>query len=91
MFALTALGAAVLSFPPAAEAHGLSWRVLVSFDQLLPIVELNKEFTEFFNDPKRERLARGQLAYFSVHALLGFLLGSFVVAALAGLTQARRG
>jgi hypothetical protein len=28
-----------------------------------------------------------QLSYFAFHALFGFLLGSFAVAALAGLTQ----
>jgi hypothetical protein len=28
-----------------------------------------------------------QIGYFAFHALFGFLLGSFVLAALAGLTQ----
>jgi hypothetical protein len=94
--ALTALGALVLSFSPEAWRRGPVWCLGASFDQLLPIVELNKEFGDFFNDPlkgfplKRERLAGWQVFYFAIHSLLGFLLGSFAVAALAGLTQSRR-
>lgn len=89
---LTVIGALVLSIPPskAALEHSLLWCVFASFDQLLPIVEINKEFGDFFNDPGRKRLAAWQTGYFSIHVLLGFLLGSFVVAGLSGLTQARR-
>jgi hypothetical protein len=85
----TALGVFVLWFSLAARAKGLLWRVGASLDHLLPIVELNKEFTDFFDDPKHERLAGWQLAYFAVQALIGYVLASFVVAGLAGLTQAQ--
>ena len=83
----TALGGVVLWFSPAARAKGLLWRLGASLDHLLPIVELNKEFTDFFNDPGRQRLSGRQLAYFGVHAIIGYVLAFFVVAGLAGLTQ----
>ncbi len=90
VIAFTALGAAVLWASPAAAGRGLGWCIGASLDQLLPIVELNKEFGEFFNDPGRARLAGWQMLYFGWHALLGYALGVFVAAGLAGLTQARR-
>jgi hypothetical protein len=83
----TVIGVFVLRCSPAARTKGLAWMFGASLDHLLPIVSLNKEFDDFFNDPKRRRLKGWQLGYFSFHALFGFLLGSFVVAALAGLTQ----
>jgi hypothetical protein len=83
----TLLGMLVLSFSPAARDKGVAWMFGASLDHLLPIISLNKEFDDFFDDPYRERLNGLQLAYFAFHALFGFLLGSFVVAALAGLTQ----
>ncbi|MCA1476777.1 hypothetical protein [Bradyrhizobium sp. NBAIM08] len=64
------------------------WCFGASLDQLLPIVELNKEFSDFFNDPKRERLDNTQHLYFGVQALIGYLLGLALVAALSGVTQA---
>jgi hypothetical protein len=52
-------------------------------------IRLNRRCSsdDFFDDPQRQRLKGWQLSYFAFHALFGFLLGSFVVAALAGLTQ----
>ena len=85
----------VLRSSPKAKANGPAWRFGASLDHLLPIVELNKEFADFFDDPpkgdppKRERLKDWQLAYFPFHALVGYVLGGFVVAGLAGLTQAQ--
>jgi hypothetical protein len=35
---------------------GPSWCFRASLSRLLPVLEINKEFSEFFNDPKRERL-----------------------------------
>jgi hypothetical protein len=89
VFLFTAIGVGILWFSSAARAKGLLWCFGASLDHLLPIVELNKEFTDFFDDPKRERLSGRQLAYFAVQALIGYVLASFVVAGLAGLTQAR--
>jgi hypothetical protein len=87
--AFTAIGMIVLWFSPDVRARGSLWCALASFDHLLPIVELNKEFGDYVHDPQRQRLNDFQIAYFSVHALVGYVLASFIVAGLAGLTQAR--
>jgi hypothetical protein len=85
----TLLGALVLSVPRfyGPPPKSVLWRVGASLDQLLPIVSLSREFDDYFNDPRRERLRDWQVAYFAGHALVGYLLASFLVAALAGLTQ----
>jgi hypothetical protein len=31
--------------------HGFAWCFGASLTRLLPVIEINKEFTEFFNDP----------------------------------------
>jgi hypothetical protein len=51
------------------------------------VIEVNKEFTEFFNDPKRERLTAWQSFIFSAMGIVGFLLGAILIAAVSGLTQ----
>jgi hypothetical protein len=84
----TVVGIAVLWASPSARTRGLPWCAGASLDQLLPIVELNKEFSDFFDDPDRERLKGWQLTYFAAQAIVGYVLASFVVAGLAGLTQA---
>ncbi|MCK1485575.1 hypothetical protein IVB25_23500 [Bradyrhizobium sp. 193] len=100
--AVALIGTLVLVFSrQAEESKRADWRYPVHFnlfwpvwcfgaslDQLLPVVELNKEFTEFFNDPRRERLNSAQHLYFGIQALVGYLLGLALVAALSGVTQA---
>jgi uncharacterized protein YjbI with pentapeptide repeats len=84
----TVLGAMILWWWSAAAcAKGFGWCLGASLDHLLPIVQLNKEFVDFFDDPNRARLNNLQHFYFAFHALVGYLLGSFVVAALAGVTK----
>jgi hypothetical protein len=63
------------------------WCFGASLDHLLPIVELNKEFSDYFHDPERRRLRGWQLSYFAFHALVGYALGFFLLAGLTGLTQ----
>ncbi len=84
---LTLIGTAVLWFSARARHNGLIWCIGASLNKLLPIIELNKEFTELFHDPERKYLRGWQIAYFSAQAVAGWVLGSFLVAALAGLTQ----
>jgi hypothetical protein len=43
--------------------------------------------TEFFNDPGRERLNWLQSILFSALAIVGFVLGAILLAAVSGLTQ----
>ncbi len=67
--------------------HGLFWCFGASLGRLLPVIEINKEFAEFFNDPKRERLTGWQSFIFSVIGMAGYVLGAILIAAVSGLTQ----
>jgi hypothetical protein len=69
------------------ENHGFIWCIGASLARLLPVIEINKEFTEFFNDPKRERLTGWQSFIFSAKGIVGFVLGAILIAAVSGLTQ----
>ena len=40
--------------------HGFVWCFGASLARLLPVIEINKEFTAFFDHPKRERLTGWQ-------------------------------
>jgi uncharacterized protein YjbI with pentapeptide repeats len=79
----------------AAKQHGVIWcfgaslaRLLPGIlARLLPGIEVSKEYTEFFNDPKHERLAGWQSFIFSAIAIIGFVLGAILIAALSGLAQ----
>ena len=51
------------------------------------MIEVNKEFTEFFNDPERERLTGWQSFIFAAMGMVGFVLGAILLAAVSGLTQ----
>jgi uncharacterized protein YjbI with pentapeptide repeats len=67
--------------------HGFFWCLGASLARLLPAIEINKEFTAFFDDPKRERLTGWQSFIFSVMGIVGFVLGAILIAAVSGLTQ----
>lgn len=64
--------------------------LFASLDQLIPIINLSKEFENYFSDPSISGLDWGQQMYFYVHKIIGFILASFTVAALSGLTQGRK-
>jgi uncharacterized protein YjbI with pentapeptide repeats len=72
---------------PAAQRHGPIWCLGASLTRLLPVIEVNKEFTEFFNDPDRKRLTGWQSFVFSLVGLVGWVLGLILLAAISGLTQ----
>jgi hypothetical protein len=63
------------------------WCFGASLARLLPVIEINKEFTEFFNHPKRERLTGWQSFIFNATGIVGYVLGAILVAAVSGLTQ----
>jgi uncharacterized protein YjbI with pentapeptide repeats len=71
----------------AARAHGPIWCFGASFTRLLPMIEINKEFSDFFNDPERSRLTGEQSAVFSVIRIVGWVLGAILIGAISGLTQ----
>jgi uncharacterized protein YjbI with pentapeptide repeats len=84
-------GAALLWMTvPAANQHGLIWCFGASLARLLPVIEINKEFTEFFNDPKREHLNGLQNILFSALGIVGWVLGAVLAVAVSGLTQTSR-
>jgi hypothetical protein len=61
------------------------WRLasdtcIYSLDQLLPIIQLSKHHDD-------KRLKVGARYYFYFHRVMGFVLASFLVAGLAGLTK----
>jgi hypothetical protein len=81
-------GAALLWMTvPAAKQHGPIWCFGASLARLLPVIVINKEFTDFFDDPERERLMGWQSFIFSVIGIVGFVLGAILIAAVSGLTQ----
>jgi hypothetical protein len=84
---LFVLGWFVLLASRVVRSKGLIWCAGASLDRLLPIMELNPEFKDFFNDPERQRLRGWQLIVLAMIGALGWLLSLFLVAALTGLTQ----
>jgi hypothetical protein len=81
-------GAALLwTKVPAAKAHGPFWCFGASLARLLPVIEINKEFSAFFDDPERKRLTGWQSFIFNAMAIVGFVLGAILLAAVSGLTQ----
>lgn len=85
----TLLGALLLitfgQYPPS------SWLSLVfaSLDQLLPIITLDKahEALIFGGTSDNPNVPYWVRIYFYAHKIIGWVLGSFIVAGLAGLTQ----
>jgi hypothetical protein len=89
---ITVLGAFILWFSPNARRQGLLWLLGASLHRLLPIIELSKEFTNFFdNSPpqfdEEPNLNRFQFAYFAGHAIAGWILSLILLAAMSGITQ----
>jgi hypothetical protein len=81
---LTLLGALILATSPEAVEKGPFWNFFCSFDLLLPLIELSKEYGAF---AQKEDLANWIKLYFYGHKIMGYLLASFLVAGLGGLTQ----
>jgi hypothetical protein len=82
----------MLQISPLARRKGWMWRFGASLHRLLPVIELSKDFTNFFDElPKQRilprRLSRFLQAYFAAHAIAGYVLGFFLIAAMSGLTQ----
>jgi hypothetical protein len=90
--ALTVAGAIVLWWSPYAQARGIFWRLGASLHRLLPVVELHKEFKDFFDNAPSPpglpatKLYRWQTIFFCAVALLGWALGLVLLAAIANLT-----
>jgi hypothetical protein len=66
-----------------AKRKSVGWCAWASFDEIIPLIELDQEHTKFIN----EELTGWRRSYFYLHRIMAYVLGSFVVAGLAGLTQ----
>ena len=71
------------------EPKGAFWCFGASLSRLLPVIELNKEFTDFFNDPTRQRLTFWPTIVFSALGIIGWILGAVLIVALSSLTQSQ--
>ena len=80
---LTFLGANVIDASGAALGKDPFWVFACSFDLLLPLIELKKEYGTFV----QASLSGWPELYFYLHKIMGYLLASFLVAGLGGLTQ----
>ena len=78
--ALTLLGAWACGMSPFGRRMRAAQRFWYSFDMALPLIQLNKRHEAI-------KLSGGVLVYFYVHKLAGFVLASFLVAGLSGLTK----
>jgi hypothetical protein len=90
VFGFAIAGALLLWFtvPAVRAAHrGPFWCFGASLSQLIPVVQMNKEFSDFFDDPQRQRLRGWQVAAFSAMSIIGWILGGILVLAVSGLTQ----
>jgi hypothetical protein len=72
---------------PAARNRGAIWCFCAGLAQLLPVISINKELTDFFNDPERKRLKGWQVFVFSALGVVGLALGAVLLVAVSGLTQ----
>jgi hypothetical protein len=69
------------------DHHGVFWCFGASISRLLagllPVVEINKEFTEFFYDPERKHLTGWQTFIFFAMGYVGWALSAIVIAAVS--------
>jgi hypothetical protein len=81
---LTVIGTLALVTPGDTADKTTFWMAACSFDQLIPLIELKKEYAIFVQG---EKITGWREVYFYFHKIAGWMLGSFLVAGLAGLTQ----
>jgi len=87
---LSLIGALILRFraPSVAKAgHGFLWCFGASTQRLLPVINLKKEFSEFFDNRQLNQFKPWQDFFFAVLAALGWVLGLIVLAAMGTLTH----
>jgi cytoskeletal protein CcmA (bactofilin family) len=77
---LVGLGALVLGISGEGPKHGLPVGISYSFDMLLPVIKLRDAHYQI-------DLAGWPRYYFYVHKVAGFVLASFLVAGISGLTK----
>ena len=79
--ALVAIGALVLLYSGQGPAHNMPYGLSYSLDMLLPFVKLREShYTEIV-------ICGWAKYYFYFHKLMGYVLASFLVAGISGLTK----
>jgi hypothetical protein len=74
------VGVGVFHTTPEAKAYKMPLGIAYSFDMLLPVIRLREKHY-------RIDLKRWQRYYFYFHKVMGYVLTSFVIAGLSGLTK----
>ncbi len=75
-----AIGAFVFRKSPEAVSNGYKYGIAYSLDMLLPIIKLRDIHYDI-------DLKRWRRYYFYFHKLMGYVLASFLIAGLSGLTK----
>jgi hypothetical protein len=88
---LSVLGAVLLRFwankGVLAEKHSFIWCLGASVNRLLPVLNLKKEFVEFFDTRALNQFKPCQDFFFVVFAIFGWVLSFIVIAAFATVTH----
>jgi hypothetical protein len=79
-FGFMTVGVLVLRLSRQGPAHGMPYGIAYSSDMLLPIIRLRESHYDF-------DLAGWARYYFYFHKLMGYILASFLIAGLSGLTK----
>ena len=88
---LTLLGWVVLLIRAESRERGVFWSLGAAFNRLLPVVELTKDFKDYFDnqpDPVTgcRPLKGWQMVFFILLAIAGWILGFFLLASIGVLT-----
>ncbi len=81
VFGFVVLGACIFRYSPEADEAHMPNGLAFSFDRLLPLVTLRKKKHEDID------FAGWHRYYFYFHQIMGYVLASFLIAGLAGLTK----
>ncbi len=77
------LGAYVVNTTVPGNTWGIIKVLGISFDMLIPLVKLDESHFRVFS----QEMAGWQYYYFFLHKVVGYVLASFVLAGLSGITK----
>jgi hypothetical protein len=70
-----------------AAEHGWIWWFGASVDRLVPVIQIKREFRDFFEDRSLNNFTPIEDFCFSFLGILGWALGFIVLAAMATITH----
>lgn len=74
-------GMVLIKYDAVGAGRPLWWRAFFSFDRLLPIITLDKRFSD------QDIETVGIRMYFYFHQIMGYVLATFIAAGVSGLTR----